>query len=110
MFSNIGSKATTTSVNLNLSNWNTSNVTDMSYMFAFVGEKAGKVIISGLENWNTSKVENMTYMFCRAARYNCISFSLNLSNWDTSNVTLMNQMFSSVGQYITTLSLQGLAN
>ena len=41
----------------NIGNWDTSNVTDMSYMF--LGSKINKP----LENWNTSNVMNMKEMF-----------------------------------------------
>lgn len=35
MFGNAGYRAAT--LNLDVSNWNTSNVTDMSYMFSYTG-------------------------------------------------------------------------
>ena len=64
---------------------NTSNVLDMSYMFA------GAIIKSlDLSRWNTSNVTNMSTMF-----YGTHSLQkLNISNWDTSNVINMSEMFS----------------
>ena len=75
------SKATT----LDLSSFDTSNVTDMGYMFD--GSYATE--IKGLENFNTSKVTNMNSMFSAGKVIN-----LNLSSFDTSKVTNMHYMFS----------------
>ncbi len=71
---------------LNLSNFNTANVTDMSYMFY-----SCSVLTSlDLSNFNTANVTNMSYMF-----YNCSKLtSLDLSNFNTANVTNMSYMFS----------------
>lgn len=63
--------------------WDTSNVTDMDYMFAnsnFNGD---------LNNsWNVSNVVNMSQMFL-----NNIYFNYDLDVWDTSKVTDMQSMF-----------------
>ena len=69
---------------LDVSNFDTSNVTTMEEMFA------GSTIttISGLEKWNTSKVTTMRSMF-----NNSKITSLDLSSFDTSNVTDMFGMF-----------------
>ena len=70
---------------LNLSNFNTNNVKDMSYMF----NKCSSLTSLDLSNFNTNNVENMKCMFRE-----CTSLtSLNLSNFNTSNVNDMNQMF-----------------
>ncbi len=79
MFS--GSQAT----KLNLSSFDTSNVTNMQLMFS--GSQATK--INGLEKFNTSKVTNMGRMFS----YTKLA-TLDLSQFDTSNVTNMSDMFS----------------
>lgn len=72
--------------NLNLSNFDTSDVTNMSSMF----NECEKLTSLDLSNFNTSKVTNMRSMFS-----NCSSLtSLNLSNFDTSKVTNMNRMFN----------------
>ena len=65
---------------LDLSNFNTSNVTDMSFMFT----KCYKLReIKGLNKFNTSNDKNMSFMF-----YFCSNLvSLDLSNFNTSNVT-----------------------
>ena len=71
---------------INLSNFNTSQVTEMFGMFA------GCSSLTSLElsNFDTSQVQNMNYMF-----YKCSSLiSLDLSNFNTSIVRKMNNMFS----------------
>ena len=70
---------------LDLSNWDTSNVTSMTSMFY----NCNNLTSLDLSNWNTSNVTKMNLMF-----YYCTSLrSLNLSNWNTSNVTSMDRMF-----------------
>ena len=65
-----------------LNNWNTSNVRDMSYMFA------GSLFNQPIGNWNTSNVINMKHMF------ELVPFSQSLNNWNTSNVRDMSYMFN----------------
>ena len=70
----------------NMENWDTSNVTDMCFMFSSCSNLASLDV----SNFNTSKVEYMGSMF-----FNCESLtSLNVSNFDTSNVIDMGGMFS----------------
>ena len=78
---------------IDLSNVDTSNVTDMSYMFN-IGNVADptRTLLTYLDisGFDTSKVTDMSCMF----RY-CGSLpSLDLSSFDTSNVTNMNSMFA----------------
>jgi surface protein len=68
----------------NISNWDTSNVTNMYATF----NRAG-VFNQPLNNWNTSKVTDMQYMFTYA-----VAFNQPLDKWDTSKVTNMSQMFA----------------
>jgi len=49
--------------------WDTSNVTDMSYMFADAGMHATKWNIGNIANWNTMNVTNMSHMFANAGMY-----------------------------------------
>jgi len=73
-------------ISLNLSNFNTENVTDMSYMFFDC--KSLKNI--DLSNFNTENVIDMERMF-----YNCNSLTnINLSNFNTQNVIDMREMFN----------------
>lgn len=59
-----------------LSNLNTSNVTDMSYMFASVHAKEGN-----LSNFDTSKVTNISHMF-----YSSSFTSLDISSFNMKSV------------------------
>lgn len=70
-----------TTLNPDISRWDTSHVTDMRYMF-----NDADVFNSEL-NFDTSNVTNMSYMFYRSYKFN------QPVNFDTSNVTDMNQMF-----------------
>ena len=74
-------------VNLDLSTWDTSNVTDMNHMFYFM---IGLTNLN-VSNWNTSKVTDMSYTFAGLQRLT----SLDISNWDTSKVTKSTDMFQS---------------
>lgn len=75
----------TNATSLDLTNFNTSNVTNMYYMFA----GCSSLTTLDLSNFNTSNVTNMSNMFV------CPSLTtLNLSSFDTSNVTNMEDMFS----------------
>lgn len=77
-----GTFKTAPGFNDDISNWDVSNVTDMSEMFY------GTSFNQSLSNWDVSNVNNMSYMF-----YNAYLFNQPLDNWDVSNVTIMNSMF-----------------
>ena len=71
---------------LDVSNFNTSNVTNMNYMFGYCSSLTNL----NLSNFNTNNVTNMSYMF-----RNCSSLTnLNVSNFNTNNVTNMRDMFN----------------
>ena len=72
---------------LDLSTWDTSKVTDMSYMFWSCSQECIKEI--KIKNFDTSNVTNMKGMF---GFCNNIT-KLDLSNFDTSNVKNMENMF-----------------
>ena len=80
---------------LDVSNWDTSNVTNMSYMFS------GCTYLTSIDvsKWNTSNVTDMTYMFGSilsdyGGPNNYLVFNnINLNNINTSNVTNMSYMF-----------------
>ena len=74
-----------TGFNENISDWNTSNVTNMNHMFTHT-----KDFNRPVGNWDTSKVTNMRRMFA-----GCWYFNQDIRNWDTSKVTDMNGMFYS---------------
>ena len=72
--------------NLDLNSFDTSKATDMSHMF-----NTCKATIVGFDKFNTSKVKDMNNMF-----YNSyFSTPIDLSSFDTSNVTDMSYMFRS---------------
>ena len=105
LFSYIGksSYCTSTETITNLELLNTNNVTNMSHMFQFTGEKAMTSLELG-DNFDTSNVTDMSYMFMGTG-YNSMT-SLDLGDkFDTSNVTLMNNMFAITGSFAMT-SLQ----
>ncbi len=89
---------------LDLSSWNTSSVTDMNNMFTNAGYSATTWSISGLSDWDTSNVTNMNMMF-NSAGGNASTFSLDLSSWNTSSVTDMSWMFAGAGRNASTFSL-----
>ena len=70
---------------IDLSNFDTSRVTDMNYMFW----NMHSLTSLNLSNFDTSKVTNMSSMFYSMRNLT----SLDLSNFDTSNVTNMKAMF-----------------
>ncbi|WP_412659307.1 BspA family leucine-rich repeat surface protein, partial [Allobaculum sp.] len=83
---------------IDLSGWDTSAVTDMSYMFCNC-KTLTKLNLSG---FNTSSVTKMRGMF-----YGCNALSeLNLSSWDTSAVMDMSGMFISC-KALSKLNLSG---
>ena len=75
-------------LDIDLSSFDTSMVTDMRYMFA----NMHNITTLNLSNFNTSKVTDMAYMF--NGMHNLITF--NLSSFDTSRVVDMSNMFYSM--------------
>lgn len=70
-----------------LSNWDTSNVTNMSCMF--YGTDFYYSTSLDLSSWDTSSLTKADFMFHKSSNLR----SLNLSGWDTSGLTDMNHMF-----------------
>ena len=81
---------------IDLSGFDTSKVTTMYNMFAYMS----KLTTLNLSHFDTSKVTNMNNMFYHMPALTTI----NLSSFDTSNVTNMSGMFSSMSK-LTTLNL-----
>ena len=81
---------------LDLSNFNTSQVTDMRYMFSGMSN----LIALDLSNFDTSMVTNMNAMFAGISKLT----TLNLSSFDTSKVMDMGRMFSGMSN-LTALDL-----
>ena len=81
---------------LDVSHFDTSQVTDMNYMFC----DCKKLTSLDLTNFNTSQVTNMNAMFFNCSRLT----SLDLSNWNTSKVYGMGSMFGGCSR-LTSLDL-----
>jgi surface protein len=58
--------------------WDTSNVTDMSFLFEVVGH-----FNDNISEWDTSNVTDMSYMFNKATFFN-----QSLENWNVAKVTM----------------------
>ena len=71
--------------NGDISNWDVSNVKNMQEMF-YNSKFSGKN--GDISKWDVSNVNNMKYMFCYS------EFNVDISNWDVSNVKDMSFMFT----------------
>uniref|UniRef100_UPI00384F928F BspA family leucine-rich repeat surface protein n=1 Tax=Limosilactobacillus antri TaxID=227943 RepID=UPI00384F928F len=72
-----------------LANWQTSQVTDMGDMFEALAALPDDQLTN--LNWDTSKVENMWSMFYDMPLQKDLSF---VNNWNTANVRNMSYMFA----------------
>lgn len=75
-----------------LSNIDTSLITDMSRLFLYSGYKNRD--FKGIETWNVSNVTDMSFMFDCAEHFNA-----DISKWDVSNVRNMRNMFSGAAYF-----------
>ena len=78
----------------------TSNITDMSWLFE--GLLIGYIKI---DKWDVSNVTNMSHMFECAWYFNC-----DLSKWDVSKVTNMYRMFAFAYNFTSDLSEWNVSN
>ena len=85
-----------------ISKWDVSSVTDMSYMFCECKELES---VGDISYWNVSNVTNMRWMF-----YNCKSFNQDISNWDVSSVTGMGWMFYNCKSFNQDISKWNVSN
>tara|TARA_B100000927_G_scaffold273176_1_gene251381 strand:+ start:117 stop:1298 length:1182 start_codon:yes stop_codon:yes gene_type:complete len=69
--------------NQNITSWDLSNVTDMSFMFY-----SARAFNQDIGIWDVSNVKNMEGLFVYAE-----SFNKDISSWDVSNVTNMKDLF-----------------
>ena len=94
------SNADYSAFNGDISGWNVSGVTDMSWMFysadAFNGD---------ISKWDVSSVKNMSYMFSVADAFNG-----NIASWDVSNVKNMRRMFSDADAFNGDISSWNVSN
>ena len=70
-----------------IGNWDTSNVTSMSYMFC--SECADSQFNQDISQWDVSNVTNLSGMFSQGGVFN-----QDISQWGVSSVTNMSNMFS----------------
>ena len=82
---------------VDLSGWDTSNVTNMSNMFFEAFDQTENLIHLDLSSFDTSNVVDMSGMFSRCTKVQ----STDLSSFDTSNVVNMNRMFFACNELIT---------
>ena len=75
--------------NGDISYWDTSNVTDMSRMF-----HSASVFNQDIGQWDTASVTDMNGMFDSAK-----AFNQDISQWNTSNVADMNAMFAQANAF-----------
>lgn len=80
--------------NPDLSMWDVSNVENMNMMFEGV-----EIFNGDISNWDVSNVKSMSEMFHEALRFNS-----DLSRWDVSNVRDMQYMFRSAEDFNSDLS------
>ena len=86
---------------LDVSGFETSNVTNMSYMF----DNCSKLTSLDLSGFDVTNVTNMSYMF-----QNCVKLpSIDVSNWNASKVENMFKTFCACSS-ITELNLKGFTN
>ncbi|MEQ9300311.1 MAG: BspA family leucine-rich repeat surface protein [Cyclobacteriaceae bacterium] len=78
----------TDSLTGDFSNWDVSNITNMSYMFS------RSAINEDLSSWDVSNVLVMDHMFDRASNFND-----NISSWNVSQVSNMSNMFEYASQF-----------
>ena len=86
--------------NKDISKWNVSNVTNMGHMF-YRCESFNQ----DLSCWDVSKVNNMKLMFM-----NCEDFNQDISNWDVSKVSNMVAMFWGCESFNQDLSKWNVSN
>lgn len=72
-----------TEFNDSISNWDVSNVNSTRGMF-----KDASSFNQDIQHWNTSRVQNMDYMFANAT-----SFNKSIVKWDLSSLTSADNMF-----------------
>ena len=92
-YSEYGGQKIKSILDIDLSSFDTTKVTNASHMF----DGVSSLTTLNLSNFNTSKVMNMGYMFSSMRNLT----TLNLSGFDTSRVTNMSHMFNSMNSIIT---------
>ena len=95
----------------NLQNLNTSQVTDMSWMFCQLGlDYSVKTFDIDVSSWDVSNVTDMSHMFKNVATFATTWNITGLDKWDISNVTNMESTFEGANYKATTWGLNGIEN
>ena len=81
---NMTSMFAASNFNQTIGNWDTSKVSTMNFLF-----KGNKKFNQAIGNWNVSSVKDMQEIFAGSNQFN-----QDISNWDVSNVTNMEAMFA----------------
>lgn len=86
-------------VSLDLSELDTSKVTNFAFAFYKLGHKSTtKIQLTGLNSWDTSNVTNMEFMFSGAGHDNATTFTIDdLSTWNLQNTIDTRKMFFQCG-------------
>ena len=89
---------------IDISDWDVSNVTNMSGMFFDCGELKS---VGDISKWDVSNVTNMSGMF-----YGCneLEFIGDISKWNVSNVTNMTHMFNGCNNFNQDISKWNVSN
>lgn len=110
-----------------LNNIDTSLITDMNHLFARISSKVGDIDVS---DWDVSNVENMSFMFADCSKFNCdlskwntknvknmsdmfygcFEFNQNIEDWDVSNVENFEEMFEHCKKFDCNLSSWDVSN
>ena len=83
-----------------ISTWDTSRVTDMSYLLS-----NNPYFNDDIGNWDVSNVRKMRHMFSQAE-----DFNQDISRWDVSNVTDMEWMFEEAASFNQDISRWNVSN
>jgi len=90
----IADPTTATATYGHISDWITTGVTDMSYLFYQSGALPYVVFNEDISNWDVSNVTRMNHMF-----FNAYYFNYPIGSWNVSAVTDMNNMFFQAEAY-----------
>ena len=85
---------------IDLSGWNTSNVTGWDQVFSGAATFNGNI-----STWDTSKATSMQAFF-----YNCHQFNGNISGWNVANVNNMDSMFENAVAFNQNIGNWNVAN
>ena len=80
--------------NINLSDIDTSNMIDMSYLF----QDSKRKNFDGIETWNVSNVTDMKYMF-----NNALYFNKDLTSWNIEKLKEFEEIFDDSFKHVKTI-------